>query len=139
VHIRAGLPVGGIVAQMAAHVAYEIGSDAPLHEAPLPVAALEAVLVATANDGLQSQVGQRLKRSEVRTRDRCARLFVDLDGDIGGDVLGPWRAVVVDIRLSRSIVSMASRPLTDPALPVKVASASRMPTPAKSPSSASSA
>jgi hypothetical protein len=124
---------------MATHVADEIGSDAPLDEAPPPVAALEAVVVSTADDGLQSQVGHRLQRGEVRTRDRRARLFVDLDGDIGGDVLGPWRAVVVDIRLSRSIVSMASRPLTDPALPVKVASASRMPTPAKSPSSASSA
>jgi hypothetical protein len=35
---------------MAAHVADEVGSDAPLHEAPLPFAALEAVVVATADD-----------------------------------------------------------------------------------------
>jgi len=37
-----------------------------------------------------------LQRGEVGTRDRRARLFVDLDGNIGDDVLGPWRAVVVD-------------------------------------------
>jgi hypothetical protein len=55
---------------MAAHVADEIGSDAPLYEAPLPVAALEAVVVSTADDGLQSQVGQRLQRGEVGTRER---------------------------------------------------------------------
>jgi hypothetical protein len=65
---------------MAAHVADEVCSDPPLHEAPLPVPALEAVLVAAADDGLQSQVGQGLQRGEVRTRDRRAGLFVNLDG-----------------------------------------------------------
>jgi hypothetical protein len=38
---------------MAAHVADEIGL-ATLYEAPLPVATLEAVVVPTADDGLQS-------------------------------------------------------------------------------------
>jgi hypothetical protein len=80
---------------MAAHVADKIGVDAPLYESPLPVVALEAVVVPTADDGLQSQVGQRLERGEVGTRDRAP--------------------------------------------PLKVASASRVPTPAKSPSSTSSA
>jgi hypothetical protein len=37
---------------MAAHVADEIGSNAPLHEAPLSVAALKAIVVPTADDGL---------------------------------------------------------------------------------------
>ena len=81
---------------MAAHVADQIGSDVPLYEAPLPVAALEAIVVPTADDGLQSQIGHRLQRGEVGTRDRRARLLVDLDRDIGGDVLGAWRAVVID-------------------------------------------
>jgi len=57
---------------MAAHVADKIGSHAPLHEAPLPVAALEAVAIATTRDGLQSQIWHRLQRGEVGTRDRCA-------------------------------------------------------------------
>ena len=45
---------------MAAHVTDEVCSYAPLDEAPLPVAALEAVLVAATDDGLQSEVGQGL-------------------------------------------------------------------------------
>src|SRR3954471_24947699 len=81
---------------MTAHIADEIGSDGPLHAAPVPVAALESVLVATANDRLQSRSGQRLENGEVRPRDRRARLFVDLARDIGRDMLGPRRAVVVD-------------------------------------------
>jgi len=46
--------------------------------------------------GCKRQVGQRLQRGEVRARDRCASLFVDVDREIRGDVLGPWRAVVID-------------------------------------------
>ena len=42
---------------MTAHVADEIRSDAPLYEAPLPVAALEAVVVPAAGDELQSRIG----------------------------------------------------------------------------------
>jgi hypothetical protein len=38
---------------MAAHVTDEIDTDAPLREAPLPVAAFEAVPVPAADDGLQ--------------------------------------------------------------------------------------
>jgi hypothetical protein len=64
--VRGGLLFRCGVAQMAAHVADQIGSDAPLHEAPLPVATREAVLVPTAYDRLQNQVGQRLQRGEVR-------------------------------------------------------------------------
>jgi hypothetical protein len=79
---RGGLSPGSSVAQMAAHVAHEIDPDAPLTETPLPVAALEAVTVPTADDGLQSQAGYRLQHGEIRTRDRRARLFVGLDGDI---------------------------------------------------------
>jgi len=41
---------------MAAHVSEEICADMPLHKAPLPVAALETVVVPTAHDGLQSQI-----------------------------------------------------------------------------------
>lgn len=52
-----GLPC---VAKMAADVADKINADSPLNEAPHPVAALEAILVPTAGDGLQGQVGQRL-------------------------------------------------------------------------------
>ena len=44
-------------AQMAAHVAGEIDPDAPLREAPLSVAALEAVTIPAADDRLQRQVG----------------------------------------------------------------------------------
>jgi hypothetical protein len=43
---------------MAAHVTDQIDADAPLREAPLPAAALEAVMVTAAGDGLQSQVLQ---------------------------------------------------------------------------------
>ena len=43
-------------AQVAAHVSEEIGADVPLHKAPLPVAALEAVVIPTAHDGLQSEI-----------------------------------------------------------------------------------
>jgi len=79
---------------MAAHVAHEVGSDAPLYETPLSVAPLEAVVVPTTDDGLQSQVRQRLQRGEVRTRHRCAGLFVDLNGEIGGYVLRSGRTVL---------------------------------------------
>ena len=61
------LLLGGGATEMAAHVAYEVGSDAPLDETPSSVAALEAVVVPTADDGLQSQVRQCLQRREVRT------------------------------------------------------------------------
>src|SRR4051794_4591139 len=81
---------------MAAYVADEVGSDALLYELPPLVATLEAVVVATRDDGLQRQVGQRLQHGEVRAGARRARLFVDLDGDVRDDVLGPWCAVVVD-------------------------------------------
>ena len=81
---------------MAAHVAYEVGSDPPLHEAPLSFAALEAVVIPTADDRVQRQVRQRLQRGEVRTRHRCASFFVDLNGEIGRDVLRPGRTVVID-------------------------------------------
>src|SRR5437764_10085292 len=81
------LLVGGRATQMAAHVADEIRLDAPLHETPVPLVPLEAVVVPTADDWLQRQVGQRLQRGEVRTRDRCASVFVDVDREIRGDVL----------------------------------------------------
>ena len=68
---------------MAAHVAHEVGSDAPLYETPLSVAPLEAVVVPTTDDGLQSQVRQRLQRGEVRTRHRSAGFLVNLNGEIG--------------------------------------------------------
>jgi hypothetical protein len=42
---------------MAACVADEIASNTPLNEAPLPVAALEAVLVATATTGCSARSG----------------------------------------------------------------------------------
>jgi hypothetical protein len=38
---------------MAAHVADEVDEDAPFGEAPLPVAAFEAVAIPAADDGLQ--------------------------------------------------------------------------------------
>jgi hypothetical protein len=37
---------------MAAYIADEIGSDAPLDETPEPIAALEAVEIPAADDGL---------------------------------------------------------------------------------------
>ena len=52
-----GLLLCGGATEMVAHVAYEVGSDAPLHEAPLSVAPLEAVVVPTADDRLQNQAG----------------------------------------------------------------------------------
>ncbi len=52
---------------MVVHLADEIGPDPPIREAPLSLTALEAVVVATTDDGLQSQVGQRLQHCEVRT------------------------------------------------------------------------
>src|ERR1700756_4585499 len=112
---------------MAAHVADEVGSDAPLYETPLSVGLLEAVVVPTTDDGSELQAGRRLERGEVRAGHRRAGLFVDLDGEIGREMLRPGSAVVVDDDLSRSIFSMASPPLTPPAAPVNVASASSPP------------
>ena len=80
---------------MVAHVAYEVGSDAPLHETPFSVAPLEAVVVPPTDDRLQREVGQRLQRGEVRTRDRGAGLFVELNGEIRRDMPSPGRAVVI--------------------------------------------
>jgi len=84
---------------MAAQVAGEINADAPFREAPLPVAAVEAVPVPAADDGLQGQAGQSLQHGEVGTRDRRARrllllllVVVDVDDDVRGDMLGPRRA-----------------------------------------------
>jgi hypothetical protein len=37
-----------MVVQVAAHVTDEVCSNTPLHEAPVPVAALEAILISTA-------------------------------------------------------------------------------------------
>jgi hypothetical protein len=51
---------------MAAHVADQVDADAPLREAPPPVAALEAVVVAAAGDGPQGQVRQCSQDGEVR-------------------------------------------------------------------------
>jgi hypothetical protein len=45
---------------MVAHAAYEVGSDAPLYEPPLTVTPLEPIVVKTADDRLQRQVGHRL-------------------------------------------------------------------------------
>src|SRR5216683_7599845 len=89
---------------MVAHIARKIDADAPLREAPLPVTAIETVTVPAADDGLQSQAGQRLQHSEVRARDRRARLLVGLDDDISGDVLGAWRAVVDDQRVPEHLL-----------------------------------
>ncbi len=80
---------------MAAHIAHKIRLNAPLHETPLATAALEAVVIPTADDGLQRKVGQRLQRGEVRTGDRGAGGFINLDGEIGRHVLCSWRAVVI--------------------------------------------
>jgi hypothetical protein len=46
------------------------------------LAALEAVVVATTDDELQSEVGQRSQHCEVRTRDRRAGPFIDLDREM---------------------------------------------------------
>ena len=48
------IPAGVVAraAQVAAHVSKEIGTDVPPHEAPLPVAALEAIVIPTAHDWL---------------------------------------------------------------------------------------
>jgi hypothetical protein len=81
---------------MAAHVADEVGSDAPLYEMPLSVGSLEAVVVLTSDDGLERQTGRRLECGEVCAGHRRAGRFVDLDGEIGREVLGPGSAVVVD-------------------------------------------
>jgi hypothetical protein len=48
-----GLRVCGRAAEMVAYVADEVGSDAPLHETPGPVAPLEAVVVPPTDDGLE--------------------------------------------------------------------------------------
>jgi hypothetical protein len=77
---------------MAAQVADEINADAPFREAPLPIAAVEAVPVPAADDGLQGQAGQSLQHGEVGTRGRRARLLVDVDDDVRCDMLGPRRA-----------------------------------------------
>jgi hypothetical protein len=51
------LQIGGGAAQMAAHVADEICLDTLFCEAPLPVVPLEAVEVATADDGCSGRSG----------------------------------------------------------------------------------
>lgn len=45
--------LGGGAPEMAAQIANEIRLNAPLHKAPLPVTALETVVVPTADDRLQ--------------------------------------------------------------------------------------
>jgi hypothetical protein len=47
----------GRATQWAAHVADEIGQDVPLHEAPLPGAACEAVVIAAADDCCRAMSG----------------------------------------------------------------------------------
>lgn len=58
--VRERLLVCGRATKMAAQIADEIGLNAPLDKAPEPVPALEAVEISAADDGLQSQIGQRL-------------------------------------------------------------------------------
>ena len=41
------------VAEVAAHLSEEIRSDVPLYKAPVPVATVEPVVVASASDGLR--------------------------------------------------------------------------------------
>jgi hypothetical protein len=134
-----GLLVCDGVAEMEADVADEVSSDAPVYETPVSVAPIEAVVLPTTDDGLESLARQCLQRGEVRTRHRRAGLFVDLDGEIGREVLRPRHTVVVDDDVVLSIFSMASPPLAAPPPLVNVASASSRPTAAKSPSSTSSA
>ncbi len=57
---------------MVAHVADEIDADTPLREAPLRVAALEAITVPAAGDGLQRQAGQRLQHGEENVTPQLA-------------------------------------------------------------------
>ena len=78
-----------------AHVAHEIGGEPPLDEMPHAVATREDVAVATGDDGLQRQVGQRLEHRHVGMGHRRARRGVHVDADVGGDVLGARRAVLV--------------------------------------------
>lgn len=52
-----GLPPCGSLTQMATHTADEVDADLSLHEAPLPIMALETVVVSTAGDELAGLVG----------------------------------------------------------------------------------
>jgi hypothetical protein len=53
---------------MAVHVADEIDQDAPFGEAPLPVAAFEAVAIPAADDGLQRRPGAAVRTEQARPR-----------------------------------------------------------------------
>ncbi|HXL92985.1 MAG TPA: TetR family transcriptional regulator [Streptosporangiaceae bacterium] len=91
--VRGALP--GPV-QVAAQVTGQVDQDSPFGEAPLIVTALETVVVPPAHDGLQCQSGPCLENGDIGTGGGRAGLFVGVDDDIGGDVLGPRRAAVVD-------------------------------------------
>jgi len=59
---RSGSPPARVyAAEMVAHIADEVGLDAPLRELPPSVAPLEAILVASADDGLQGKVSRACK------------------------------------------------------------------------------
>ncbi len=57
---------------MATRIADGVDADPSLREAPLPITALETVVVSTAGDGLQRRIGQRLQHGDIRSLDRRA-------------------------------------------------------------------
>lgn len=75
-------------AQVAADVTHQMDADLTLGEPPLLVTTRETVTVAPCGHGLRGKIGQRLEHRDVRTRGRGSRLVVDIDSDVGRDVVG---------------------------------------------------
>jgi hypothetical protein len=84
--------------QMVADISGKIGLHGSRRKAPFPVGAFEAIGVASAGDRLQGEARRGLEHRVIRARVRHSRLFVDLDDEIGGDMAGARRAVVIDLQ-----------------------------------------
>ena len=97
------------MAQIAGHVADEIGSHAPFHGAPLPVAALEAVLVLP----IARAVQMRADRPPATDRPPDLTEHVPTiagTGEIAVERLGPQRVWKVALELRRAPSTVAPSP-----------------------------
>ena len=133
----------GSAGQAAEHVVADVTDQVDqvpaLGEVPAVAVPGEPVVVAAGQDGLEGQAGHGLEDRPVRTGGGRTRLLVDLQDEVGGDVLGARRPVGVEPGGGGVQSRMASRPVSRFVAAPDRGPASRSATPSKSPRSMSSA
>ena len=93
---------GEIEAQVLGHLTDLINEHDTVREVPFALNPLEAVFVATADDGLKWELRCGLEHNVIGTGGRCIVDLFYLDSDVRREVSGPQRSVLVNA-ISRSI------------------------------------